>query len=63
MADILEGITKDRNNGIYKSLKDKQNKILCSPPPMSVNNEGKINLFLDKLKLRDIYQAESHCKK
>lgn len=50
MADFSKGITKDKNN-IYKLLKDKhlrQNSIFS---PKSFNNEGKIKLFLERLKL------------
>ena len=60
---FLEGIKK-RQKKINKLLKDKQPKQnSISPSPIYFNNEGKINLCLDKLKLRDIYQAEFHYKK
>lgn len=50
MADFSKGITKDKNN-ICKLLKDKQLRQNSIFPPKSFNNEGKIKLFLERLKL------------
>ena len=56
MADFSKGIAKDRNN-IYKMLKDKQLKQNSIFPPKSFNNESKIKLFLERLKL---YLKKTH---